>query len=286
MTAILKVAALVSVAVALSGLSTIADASRLMPAHPNATGYPSIPKLISQLNSKPNLSLLARASAVFVQSDRYQTESEMQIKAVSVHTTVTSSARTTTLVLSPHQFRAEIVFSQSGSATPSKSVVVSDGKQVWMYRPDLKQYKVVPYKAFDDADDNYWIGLSSLWFLEISPEVRKPIAEGALGNPTVLRELGVSDSQLLKGGTQTVDGQAVYTYEFTDKDGFTIGAVIEPKTAVLKQIRLTGKSDGYNVDIIERILRRTANPAIAANTFKFTPPADAKEVKTLAIGPL
>ena len=50
------------------------------------------PTLLSQLNSKLNLPLLAKATAAFVQSDRYRTESEMRVKASSGGTDVTSVA--------------------------------------------------------------------------------------------------------------------------------------------------------------------------------------------------
>jgi len=242
------------------------------------------PTLLSQLNSKLDLPLLAKASAVFVQGDRYQTDSEIRVKATSGGTDVTSFAKVTTLVQSPNQFRAEISF-PSDNATEVKSIVISNGKQVWMYRPDLKQYAVIPYEKFDDLDGYYWIGLSSYWYLTVPAEIRKPIADGALADPQVLKELGIDDAFPLKGSSQTLDGRSLYRYEFTDSE-FTIATLIEPATAELKQIRLTGKSDGFNIDIAERILSRTLNPAIAGNTFKFTPPVGVKLVKSVEIGPL
>lgn len=246
---------------------------------------PPAPTLLSQLNSKLDLSLLAKSSAVFVQSDRYRTESEIRVKATSGGTNVSSVAKVTTLVQSPNQFHAEITF-PSGTGTEVKSTVISDGKQVWMYRSDLKQYAVIPYEKFDDLDDYYWIGISSYWFLSVPDDVRKPISEGALTDPQVLKELGINDTLPLKGSRQTLDGRSLYGYEFTDTEGFTIAALIEPTTAELKQIRLSGKSEGFNIDIAEHILTRTANPAIAASAFKFTPPPGAKLVKSVAIGPL
>ncbi len=243
------------------------------------------PTLLSQLNSKLNLSLLAKATAAFVQSDRYRTESEIRVKASSGSTDVTSLATVTTLVQAPNQFRAEIAF-PSDSGKEVKSIVISDGKQVWMYRPDLKQYAVTSFTKFDDLDDYFWIGMSSYWYLTVPADVRKPIAGGALADPQVLKELGMTETSPLKGSSQTLDGRSLYSYEFTDKEGFTISALVEPTTAELKQIRLTGKAEGFNIDIAERILSRTANPAIAPSTFKFTPPSGAKLVKSVAISPL
>ena len=243
------------------------------------------PTLLSQLNSKLNLPLLAKATAAFVQSDRYRTESEMRVKASSGGTDVTSVAKVTTLVQVPYQFRAEITF-PSDTGKEVKSIVISDGKRVWMYRPDLKQYAVTPFEKFDDLDDYYWIGMSSYWYSSVTPDVRALFTNGSLTDPQVLKELGMTGTSPLKGSSQTLNGRSLYSYEFTDKEGFTISALVEPTTAELKQIRLTGKSDGFNVDIAERILSRTANPEIAASIFKFTPPSGAKLVKSVAIGPL
>ena len=243
------------------------------------------PTLLSQLNSKLNLPLLAKATAAFVQSDRYRTESEMRVKASSGGTDVTSVAKVTTLVQVPYQFRAEITF-PSDTGKEVKSIVISDGKRVWMYRPDLKQYAVTPFEKFDDLNDYYWIGMSSYWYSSVTPDVRELFTNGSLTDPQVLKELGMTGTSPLKGSSQTLNGRSLYSYEFTDKEGFTISALVEPTTAELKQIRLNGKSDGFNVDIAERILSRTANPAIAASIFKFTPPSGAKLVKSVAIGPL
>lgn len=268
-------------AVGFSGVTHVGSKSLLQ----FARATPPAPTLLSQLSSKLDLPLLSKATAAFVQGDRYRTESEIRVKATSGGTDVTSLAKVTTLVQAPNQFRAEIAF-PSDSGKEVKSIVISDGKRVWMYRPDLKQYAVTSFAKFDDLDDYFWIGMSSYWYLRVPVDVRKPIASGALADPQVLKELGMTETSPLKGSSQILDGRSLYSYEFTDKEGFTISALVEPTTAELKQIRLTGKAEGFNVDIAERILSRTANPTIATSTFKFTPPSGAKLVKSVAIGPL
>ncbi|UBF24506.1 hypothetical protein K9N68_22825 [Kovacikia minuta CCNUW1] len=242
--------------------------------------------IVSQLDSKVDFALLAKASAAFLQSDRYQTESEIQVQATSGGTNVISNAKAMTIVQAPNQFRSEVTFSPGKPGVKTGSTVVSDGKQVWMYRPDLKQYAVTSPQKFDDIDDNYWIGMSSLWFLQIPSEVRKPIAAGALSDPKIQKEIGLSDDLPITSSKQTIDGQELYVYEYTDKEGFAIRTFVEPATAALKQVVVTGKSESYDVIITERILRRTPAPSTTANTFKFSPPRGSKLVKSLSIGPL
>jgi outer membrane lipoprotein-sorting protein len=244
------------------------------------------PRLISQLADKVDLTLLAKASANFLQSDRVQTESEIQVKATSGSTSVTSTAKATTIAQAPNKFRTELVFADSGNAQKPDSIVISDGKRVWIYRPGLKQYAITSYDKFDQVDDNYWVGMSSLWFLEIPAQVRKSIAQGALSDPKVQQQLGLPTDLAVKGSTETVNGQELYVYEYLDKEGFSIRAFVDPQTAALQQVVLTGKSDGFDVVITERILRRVTNPSINASTFQTSPHLGAKQVKTLAIGPL
>ncbi len=244
------------------------------------------PQLVSQANEKLDLALLAKTGANFFQSDRYQTESEITVDATSNGTNVRSVAKVVTIAQSPNKFRAEISFASRNESPKTNSTVVSDGKKVWIYRSDLNQYTTMPYAKFDQLDDNYWVGMASYWFLAIPPDARKEIANGALADPAVQKELGLSDATDIKGSTQTIDGQTFYTYEYTDKDGNVIGALVDPQKAELKQIVITGKSEGFNVVITERILRRTPNPSTNATTFQSPVPAKAKQVKTLAIGPL
>lgn len=246
----------------------------------------NLPKLLSQIGDNIDLSLLAKASAAFLQSDRYRTESEIQVKATSNSTSLTSTAKVNTLVQSPNQFRAEITFPDSKNPNQPDSIVVSDGKQVWISRPDLKQYAIIPYEKFGQVDDNYWIGMSSLWFLEIPPETRKTLAQGALSDPKVQKDLGLSENLAVKGTTQTIDGQELYGYEYIDKEDFSIRAFVDPKTALLQQIVLSGQSAGFDIVITERILRRVADPTVTRLTFQPPPRSGAKQVKTLAIGPL
>ncbi len=273
--------------VAVTGLVTLTLSGQI--AKVTARPIPS-PVQVSQVAEKANLDLLAKVSAAFVRGDRYQTESDITVTATSGSTQLVSTATVTTIVESPNKFRAEITFSDPKATinTPSqvKSIVVSDGKQVWLHRPDLNQYAVMTDKEFNDLDDNYWMGMSSLWFLQIPPDVKAPIAKGALSDPAVQKEIGLSDNVPITGKQETVNGQQLYVYEYIDNEQFTIQAVVDPNLATLQQIVLTGKSDDFDIVITERIRHRIANPKLAANSFKFTPAKTVKQVKSLKIGPL
>ncbi len=112
----------------------VASAAELHQEFPSARAvYPPIqpalkfqqffpPKLVSQLGSRVDLPLLAKVGAAFTQSDRYQTESEIEVQATSGSTNVTSSAKAVTVVQSPNQFHSEITFSQPKSSSKAAAL--------------------------------------------------------------------------------------------------------------------------------------------------------------------
>jgi outer membrane lipoprotein-sorting protein len=247
------------------------------------------PEANSQLSNQPDLVLLAKTVANFIKSERYQTESELQLSGTSSGTTVMSSAQVKTLAQSPQQFRSEITFGTAGSSGGRKYLVVSNGKQVWIYRPDLKQYAVSDYASFNKSDNSFLIGMSSSLFLEIAPEFKSMRVQGSISEPNireVLVEMLRSEKALLKGGRRSIEGRDYYVYEYTDpKEGYTINALVAPAQATVEQIRIISQSEGVDVVINEKILRRVENPAIAPDTFNFSPPQGAKQVKSISLEP-
>ncbi|MGI0484571.1 LolA family protein [Pantanalinema rosaneae CENA516] len=241
----------------------------------------------SQTTATPDLSLLARASVAFVQSDRYQTESIMEVTGTTPQQTFKAGVQATTIVQSPKQFRAEIAYNRPDQTGLVNILVVGDGQQVWIYRADTQQYTVKSYAAFEQLDDSYFIGVSSLLFLQLPPDDRRVIAQGALADSQVIQELGLLSNPGFKGRPQLIDNQPLYAYEFTDaQEGFIVNAFVDPITGTLKQLRISGQAEQVDYAITETIRRRTANPLVTANTFRFTPPVGARRVESLAIGPL
>lgn len=257
---------------------------------PSQASFPrqnAAPTRISQASSAPNFPLLAKVANTFLQSDRAQTESTMRLSGSNAGINFSMEIQARTIVQTPNKFRAEVTGTPVGKTQPIKTLVVSDGKQVWIYRADLKQYTVMPYAKFDQLDDSYMVGMSSLLFLAMAPDLRPLVAQGAFSDASVQKELAASANGALRGGVQTLDQQNVYVYEYRDdKQGFVYKAFVEPTTAAIKQLQLTGKASGLDISVVEKVLRRAANPSVTANTFKFTPPQTAKRVKSLAIAPL
>lgn len=287
-----KVIPILGVALVFTGLSPVVNAQLSQTAQ--ASSNPSIksptaPEPNNQLSNQPDLTLLAKTVANFLKSDRYQTESELQLRGTSSGTTVTSSAQVKTIAQSPQQFRSEITFGTPGSSEGRRYLVISNGKQVWIYRPDLKQYAVMDYESFNKSDDSFLIGMSSSLFLEMAPDFQQMRQQGSISETNihgVLEEMLRSEKTTIKGGSRRLEGRDYYVYEYTDpKEGYTINALVATNTATVEQIRITSQAEGLDVVINEKILRRVENPAIAANTFSFSPPQDATKVKSISLEP-
>lgn len=256
------------------------------PLPPQAIALPGLPQLLSQVSNPPDLALLAKLITGFFKGNDYQTASSLDVNAVIGTTTVTSKAQIQTIAQFPNKFRTEISFAKPGEPTQVKTLVVSNGTRVWVYRADLKQYAVFPYAKFDALDDSYWIGFSTMMFAQIPLDVKQLVAQGVLSDAEVLKKIGLELGDL-SGSSQTIDKQNFYAYEYNDvKEGYRFGALVEPKSAVLKQLRIVGKYEGSDITMIEQIRSRVSTPPASASTFTFAPPKGAKKVTTLAIGPL
>lgn len=245
---------------------------------------PNYAPRLSQANEPLDLSLLARTMTAFLKSDRYQTDSQTQFKVSSQGNETTINLQNKIITQAGKKFRAEITYQTPGE-TPH--LVVSNGTQVWIYRPDLKQYSVTTYTDFKNSGDWILLGFSAFAFLDFPEEDRKIVANGNLSEKNVLTYLGVSDSNEIEGSKRTLGNETFYVYDYKNiKEGFTLSAFVNPKSATLKQVELAGKSENLDILLTEKILRRTANPTVTANTFRFTPPKGTQRVKSLSISPL
>jgi outer membrane lipoprotein-sorting protein len=270
----------------LSILATLAGSVHAASPIPQTTVAPKI----AQASQPLDVSLLVKTLSSFFLSDRYETKSVTEFKGKSEGLNFTVNIQTKTIAQSDKKFRSQIAFGDSGKKIDREYLVISDGKQVWIYRPDLKQYAVISYNNFDDS---FFIGMSSSSFMEagedarqLIPKVAKSITSGELSDKKVLEELGLPNNENFKGDKSIIEGEDFYVYNYTDnKEGFIFRAFVQPETATLKQFQMAGKTQSTDFEMTEKILNRTANPVVTKDTFKFTPPKGAKRVKSISISP-
>jgi outer membrane lipoprotein-sorting protein len=245
----------------------------------------SKPTSTANPTQKLDLPLLIKTGETFFKGNNYQTVSQMQLKGINQGTDITFYIQTKTIVNAANQFRSEIAFTQDGKPSKESAIVVSDGKQVYIHRPDLKQYSVISSQAFNKSNDSFLIGLSSSFFLEFADNMGKYIASGALSQPSVINEISAAANQAIQGEARNVEGKQLYVYSFNDpKQGYTLSAFVNPQLANLEQMQIVGKDGGLDIAIIEKIQQRT-EVKMAPQTFRFTPPPGAKKVNSLSISP-
>jgi outer membrane lipoprotein-sorting protein len=269
----------VPAAIASLSLFTVATSAIAMPFQPASLR-------VSQATT-PDLPLLARVIQKFLENSSYETNSEIRVNSIVGSTTVQTAVNVKTLAQHPNQFRSEITFAKPDQpGTKITTLIVSNGKQVWLYRPDLKQYQTMTYSEFDQFEESYWLGFSAMIYGQIPPDVRRAIVGNQATSQQIVEAVGL-ELKDLQGAPQSTDNRPLYVYRYRDaREGFTFSAFVEPATATLQQMQIAGKFEGADITIAERILSRTPNPVIAPTAFTFSPPPGVKQVKTLAIGPL
>jgi len=74
-----------------------------------------------------------------------------------------------------------------------------------------------------------------------------------------------------------------YAYSYQDREaGFTFTFLVEPNTAEVTQLQISGKADGIDIKVTEQILDRVPSPVVAAD-FTFVPPAGVTQVESMEI---
>jgi hypothetical protein len=246
---------------------------------------------VQQQNTTQNdkdvyLPLLARTFVNFLTSKNYRSDSQMEIGGQYGSANVKFNVNINTIVKAPKQFRSEISFPGNNGTPVRRYTVISNGKEVWTYRPDARQYAVSSYAEFDGSDNSFLIGLLPSLYLSLFPSVQESIASGSFDYKDVLAELEV-DSAGVKWKKQNLEGKEYYVYGIDEaKSDYQFNFFVEPETATIKQIQLEGREKEFNIIVKDKIIRRVENPTIAANTFSFSPPRGTKRVKTISINPI
>jgi outer membrane lipoprotein-sorting protein len=235
-----------------------------------------------------DLPLLKKVFAQFFLSDRYLTESQFLFRSSGRGINVELGIQLKTITQTGNKFRTEISFNKPGETPKINAIVTSDGNRVTTYRPDLKQYAVIPFAKFEDS---MWVGLSTIFFSTVSEDDRSALAQGLQDEKflkEILKEMNLSDIREIKGARSSIPEENSYMYEYAYTESntpVTARVFVDLASASVKQIQFISKEKNLDFEFTEKILRRTPNPSITSQTFRFTPPKTAKRVKTLSIFP-
>lgn len=244
-----------------------------------------------QLSGQPNLTLLAKTVADFFSSDRVSTESAMEIVGSAPGFDFNIYVQIKTIVQSPKQFRSEIVFGKPGGPVGKRYLVIGDGDRVWISHQERGIYTIIDRQEFDRGNEGFLIGFSSLFYLSTSDKIRETISTNNLSERNVVDFLhsfllSESNKLTLQGSSRQFQGRDYYAYEYQDlSKGMGFAFLVDPSTATVEQVKITGKYQTIDIVLTEQIKQRRENPSINSQTFSFPPVAGLKKVESISIGP-
>ncbi len=254
---------------------------------PSPTASPSPTPSTTPAASTTDIKLLGKALGVFWQGNRAQTNSQIVMTVQEKNTNKTLvqiNATVKTIAQTGDKFRSELIVSKAGSPTKLNYTIVCDGQNVWVYRPDKRQYAQTTFPAFKGEYYSLLIGLSSVFFVSMSETGRKEIIADISANRSPLQSIPQNEIKNLQGSNRQVDGQNLYAYSYdnsADKSNFT--GLVQPDTGVLKQIEFTSNDARGDLKIVEKILTHaTTNNNANDRLFKFAPPRGVRKVKSLS----
>ncbi len=266
--------------------ASLAPTPQAQPAQkPSASPTPTPQALPSPTNT-PDLGLLTRALGVFWKTDRAETESQMTIDAGSDGVNVKMYARIKTIAQTGNKFATELIFTSPEGKITATYQIISNGKKVWIYRPERRQYTETTIANFNNGSDSFWIGTSSFLFMSINEADRRETMSNLAGNNNILTSLLKGQTGDLQGTRRKLEGEELYNYSYENKtENWIFNSSVQPETAAVKQIEIAGKSNGVTFAIADKIISRNSNPTILRKTFRFSPPRGTKKVKSLEIDP-
>jgi outer membrane lipoprotein-sorting protein len=244
---------------------------------------------ISTLTSSttPDLTLLSTVASAFWQRDRYETESQILMTMRSGGGDVKISAKIKTIAQTGDKFIAQLAFAPPGVKAKVNYIITSNGRKVWIYRPDRRQYAETTLTQFKSSSNSFWIGTYSLLFISITEARRLDILSSLGTERDFINFMTQSGSSGLTGSEQQIDGLNLYTYSAPiTKENMQASFSVYPENGTIQRFEFTSKTQGVNISFLEKLINRTPQVNISQRTFTFVPPKGVKKVKIVAIDPL
>ncbi len=242
-------------------------------------------RMAAKETTKTDFNPLKRALETFFKSSRFQVNSEMTLKAKVEQSNVEIVSKNQTITALPNQFRSDIEISNK------KYLVVSNGKQVWVYKPSTREYAVSSFEDFQSSQDNFLIGLSSSFLMEIVRSLQEEQKTDTVNQADLLESITDfftnsfnKEGFTFKQESRTVDQVAYSLYRYrSDEEKIEFVLWVDPNSENLKRLQVLGTDKDIAVDITENILQQNTEPEINNDTFTFVPTAGMKKVEELLL---
>ncbi len=259
---------------------------RLKSIHLLATVVALLPGVTAQAQtpstlSKGDIALLNKAVDALQQGKARTTTSKVQMLLTSQGMSVTFHEQVHLVSQQPGKYHSDVTLVQQNGTPGAKYTIISNGAKVWVYQPGARSYCVLTRSAFQDDD------ISALGLLGSLVTDTTGAANGRL-DLTGLTHSGLkieasTDGSLLNTATGKTDYRI---FAITDpKQGFTLQLIVDPQTAQVHQLTMSGKQPQTTFNFSETISQQSPTAAQPASLFYFTPPPGVKRIKKISIGP-
>jgi outer membrane lipoprotein-sorting protein len=230
-----------------------------------------------------DLPLLTRAVGKFFQTNRAETESQMEIDSSDEKVKTKYLVSVKTIAKVGQKLRSELTINRVGQTSKTKYIIVSDGNKTWIYRPDLRQYAQIDSNFSNDPSTSI-VSLPSIFLAHTEEENRQDVLADVVGEDNRIFSLENLKFLKIQIRQQQIDGNNLSSYTIAN-DRTVISAFVDPKTAILRRTEIKIGSGEKYTKIVEKIIKRNPEVIITSKTFTFSPPKGAKKVKSLEIGP-
>jgi outer membrane lipoprotein-sorting protein len=231
-----------------------------------------------------DLPLIKKAVSKFWQTDRSETESQIEIDTSDENKKTKYFISVKTIAQVGRKFRSELTVNKIGETSKTKYTIVSNGINAWIYQPDLRQYAEIGTEDFGREPSASIVGLSSFLFTSISEKERRNLATDILSESSQM--ISLENLKLLQLRQQQIEGRDLSIYTYGDDDSLELKIIgfVYPQTATLERTEIKfGDREKY--EFAEKIVKRNSYVIIGSETFTFSPPKGVKKVNSLQIGP-
>lgn len=188
----------------------------------------------------------------------------------------------------PGRFRAELTQFSADNTPQQRLVVVSNGVNVWTYRPGTRQYSVTTFKAFEAANNDVTaLGLAVGGFFlgdghQLTQGFQGLTRDNSADVLAVLSGLGVTITSKIQAGSDEDD--LAYRMALS-KEGLTYRFIVNSAGDALRQVELAGAQKGIQIAFKEKIIQLVPLTTLPKDTFTFTPPPGTIKVATVSVDP-
>ena len=235
-----------------------------------------------------DLLLLKQALAPVAANGVLQSRSTIQMTGSKQGVSFTFREQAGIIAKRPGKFRADVTQLAADGTPQRRLVVISDGVKVWTFRPGMRQYTVTSAKTFHAANNDMTaLGLAQGGFFlgdghDMAKGLQAITKESSPQALQMLAGMGIG----LTGRVMSVDGQDEFVYRMVlSRQGLSYQFFIDPATAALKRIELTGKQNGVSLEFWETVGELKVPATVAKTTFQFSPPTNAVKVASLSVDP-